>query len=124
LPGGNTSLGIGLTATAIQPSPPVPGEPPAGPPFQPADRPGELLAAPRTDQQKRAARRDRAEQLTEGIPGQGQVAMTATEAKLNHYLAQCPEPFLFYSQVPFSFLRRVRLFLRGAASPAGAPEFV
>lgn len=56
-------------------------------------------------QQNRDARHDRAGQLADGIFGHGQVVMTATEAKLNHYLGQCPDPFLFDSQVPVSFLR-------------------
>ena len=33
--------------------------------------------------------------------------MTRTEWTLHHYIAQCPEPFLFYPQVPFG--RRLTL---------------
>lgn len=107
----DTSQGIGLTATATQPAPPVPGEPPAGPSV-PAGQasledfwPRCELTSKTRRQHNRDARHDRAEQLADGIFSYGKVTMTATEAKLNHYLAQCPDPFLFYSQVPFSFLR-------------------
>jgi hypothetical protein len=106
-----TQIGIGLTATTTQPSPPYHGEPPAGPPvptgqahlneFWPRS---ELTRKTRRDHRSIRSRYQRW-QRSEGIRGYGQVAMTATEAKLYHYLAQCPEPFLFYPQVPFGELR-------------------
>jgi hypothetical protein len=105
------SKGIGPTATVIQPSPPVPGEPPARPPV-PAGLAGLEDFWPRHEltrktrrQHNRDVRYDRAGQLADGIFGHGRLATTATEAQLYHYLAQCPEAFLLYSQVLFSFLR-------------------
>jgi very-short-patch-repair endonuclease len=41
--------------------------------------------------------------------------MTATEAKLYHYLGQCPEPFLFYFQVPFGEYLRLDFYCPFAA---------
>jgi very-short-patch-repair endonuclease len=107
----DTQTGIGLTATATQPSPPYHGEPPAGPPV-PAGQAlldefwprRELTRTSRRDHRRTRARYQRG-QRSEGIQGYGQVAMTATETKLYHYLGQCPEPFLFYTQVPFGELR-------------------
>jgi very-short-patch-repair endonuclease len=104
---GNTNAGIGLTAAVTQPPPPLAGEVPSG-----AGQAGLEAFWPRREltrktrrQRGRAATRERRAQLAERILGYGEVAMTSTEARLYHYLAQCPEPFLFYPQVPFSELR-------------------
>jgi very-short-patch-repair endonuclease len=107
----NTRVEIGLTVTATQPPPPVDGETPAGPPVPTGQArledfwPHRELTRKARRQHRHADTRDRWRQDAAGILGYGEVPMTATEAKLYHYLAQCPGPFLFYPQVPFSALR-------------------
>jgi very-short-patch-repair endonuclease len=103
--------GTGLRVTAIQPPPPRAGEPPAGSPLPTGQQALEAFW-PRRQLTRKAARLHHRAQVREfrrdhanGVAGYGTVAMTKTEATLYHYLAQAPEPFRFYPQVPFSSLR-------------------
>jgi very-short-patch-repair endonuclease len=107
----DTQTGTGLTATVTQPSPPLTGEPATGPPLPTGEAsvqdfwPRRELTRKARRQHRRAATRQRQALLRDGVLDYGAADMTSTEAKLHHYLAQCPEPFLFYPQVPFSSLR-------------------
>jgi very-short-patch-repair endonuclease len=103
--------GTGLKVTAIQPPPPLPGEPSGGDPL-PRGQGGLEAFWPHRELTRKAIRRHRRARAREfrldranRIAGYGAVAMTETEARLYHYLAQMPEPFRFYPQVPFSSLR-------------------
>jgi very-short-patch-repair endonuclease len=44
-------------------------------------------------------------QARRGTPEQWHRRMSPTEQRLNHYLAQCPEPFVFEPQVPIGYWR-------------------
>lgn len=107
----DTRWGTGLTVAVTQPSPVLAWEQPWGPPL-PVGQAGvqafwplRNLTGKRRRQRRRAAARHRRALRACGIRAYGAAPMTATEARLNHYLAQCPEPFWFYPQVPFSRLR-------------------
>jgi very-short-patch-repair endonuclease len=103
--------GTALRVTATQPPPPAADEPPGSYPL-PVGQEGLEAFWPRRELTMKAARRHRRARAREfrrdrdnGIAGYGTVAMTRTEARLYHYLAQAPQPFRFYPQVPFGALR-------------------